>query len=58
MHFFLFFLPVVEKLAGSSLQVSRPLAVVGLERHARQRGHLVRRVIGSADELHGGHETQ
>lgn len=52
------FLPVVEKLAGSGPQVSGPLAVVGFERHARQRGNFVRGVKGSTDGLQHGRETQ
>lgn len=47
----------MEKLPGSCLEVPRPLAKVGFERHARQHRHFVRSVVSPADGLGHGQQT-
>lgn len=54
-------LPIMEKLhiiPSSCLQVSRPLTVVGFERHARQMSDLIGGVLSPGAELKDGQQTQ
>lgn len=47
----------MQKLARTGLQISRPLTVIGFERHARQIQHLI--WIIRAHDMHGhGQKTE